>query len=111
MFSPIKEIIHFALCFLSRDQNECSVESLIGDIQTIDSKTRPRLSHETATMQEFVRQNGPNPLLSKDLRRKALDRMWPKGWHFLVAERIGRFQSATVLSQLERAKEKDNFCF
>lgn len=25
-YSPIKEILHFAMCFLVRDQNGCSVE-------------------------------------------------------------------------------------
>lgn len=105
-----KDIIYFALCFLVRDQNECSVESLIGDIQEIDSKNRPRLSHKTATMQEFVRKNGPNPLTSWELRKKALDRIWPKGWHFLVADRVGRFQSAVVTSLVSDAKT-DDYCF
>ena len=75
IYSPIKEIIQFAFSFLMRDQNECSVESLIGDIQYIDSSDRSRLSHETATMQEFIKQNGPHPL-SEDLRRKSLDHLF-----------------------------------
>ena len=33
-------------------------------------KNRPRLSHKTATMQEFVRKNGPSPLSSWELRKK-----------------------------------------
>ena len=69
-FESTKDIIHFALSFLVRDQNECSVESLIGDIQEIDCSNRPRLSHKTATMQEFVRKNGPSPLSSWELRKK-----------------------------------------
>ena len=58
-FECTKDIIHFALSFLVRDQNECSVELLIGDIQEVDSSNRPCLLHETATMQEFVRKKWP----------------------------------------------------
>ena len=36
-YESIKEIIHVAFCFLVRDQNECSVEALIGDVQDVDS--------------------------------------------------------------------------
>jgi hypothetical protein len=111
LYTPIKAIIHFALCFLVRDQNECSVESLIGDIQNVDSSDRPRISHETVTMQEFIKQNGPHPLMSEDLRRKALDSLFPSGWHFLSAERIGKFHSSTVSNHLQKAKEGNNFCF
>ena len=81
-FESTKDIIHFALSFLVRDQNECSVESLIGDIQEVDSSNRPRLLHETATMQEFVEKNGPSPLFSWDLRKRTLNQMFPNGWHF-----------------------------
>ena len=73
-----------------------TVESLIGDIQEIDSSKRPRLLHETATMQEFVRKNGPSPLFSWELRKRTLNQMFPNGWLFLVADRVGRFQSCAV---------------
>ena len=109
-YEPVKDLIHFALSFLARDQNECSVESMIGDIQIVDNTNRPRLSHESATMQEFIRKNGPKPLVSWDLRKRVLNEMWPMGWHFLVAERVGKFQS-TVVSSLVSEAESDDFCF
>ena len=107
---PVKQIIHFALSFLARDQNECSVESMIGDIQAIDNSSRPRLSHECATMQEFIRKNGPKPLASWELRKRVLNEMWPMGWHFLSADRVGKFQSTVVSSLVSEAKSSD-FCF
>ena len=110
-FESTKDIIHFALSFLVRDQNECSVESLIGDIQEIDCSNRPRLSHKTATMQEFVRKNGPSPLSSWELRKKNLNQMFPNGWHFLVADRVGRFQSRAVSTAIANSKATDGFCF
>ena len=94
-----------------RDQNECSVESLIGDIQEVDCSNRPRLSLETATMQEFVRKNGPSPLFSWDLRKKTLNQMFPNGWHFLVADRVGRFQSRAVSTVIADSKASDDICF
>ena len=68
IYSTIKEIIQFAFSFLVHDQNKCFVESLIGDIQHIDSSDRSRLNREIATLQEIIKQNGPHPLLSEDLR-------------------------------------------
>ena len=85
-FECTKDILHFALSFLVRDQNECSVESLIGDIQEVDSSNRPRLLHETATMQEFVQKNGPSPLFSWDLRKRTLNQMFPNGWRFNLVQ-------------------------
>ena len=59
IFQTSKEMIHMALCFLARDQNECAVESLIGEIIAVESSSRPRILHETVTKQEFVHRNGP----------------------------------------------------
>ena len=61
-------------------------------------------------MQEFIRKNGPKPLTSWKLQKRALDHMWSKEWHFLVADRIGRFQFATVNTLISEAKA-DDFCF
>ena len=116
IFQTNKEIIHMALCFLVRDQNECAVESLIGEISSVDSSSRPRISHETVTKVEFVHRNGPHPLLSKEIRKAALDKLFPKiqfpnGWHFLTCERIGKFHSVTVKRHETEAKNANNFCF
>ena len=105
-----------ALCFLVRDQNECAVESLIGELTSVDSSSRPRISHETVTKQEFVHRNGPHPLLSKDIRKAALDKLFPKsqfpnGWHFLSSEKIGKFLSTTVSRHKTEAEKANNFCF
>ena len=116
IFQTNKEMIHMALCFLVRDQNECAVESLIGEITTVDSSSRPRILHETVTKQAFVHRNGPHPLLSEEVRKAALDKLFPKslfpnGWHFLSAERIGKFHSTTVSRHENEAKNTNNFCF
>ena len=111
IYDSIQEFIGYSIHFLIQDQNECSVESVIGDIQKIDSRFRPRLKHETVEKQEFLTKNGPDPLLSKNLRFKALDRMWPEGWHFLVSEMLGRTQSATVTTLLKHAKKENKFAF
>ena len=110
-YSPIKEILHFAMCFLVRDQNECSVESLIGDIERVDCSDKPRLVHETVTKIMFVKRNGPNPLLSNDVRKKALDRHFPNGWHFEVQQRLGKLHSSVVSRLLKDAKSSNNYCF
>ena len=94
-----------------QDQNECSVESLIGEIQEVDCSNRPSLLHKTATTQEFVRKNGPLLLFSWDLRKKTLNQMFPNGWHFLVADRVGRFQSRAVSTVIADFKASDDICF
>ena len=94
-----------------RDQNECSVESLIDDMQEVDCSNCPLLLHETATMKAFVRKNGPSPLFSLDLRKKTLNQMFPNGWHFLVADRVGCFQSRAVSTVIADSKASDDFCF
>ena len=116
IYQTNKEIIHMALCFLVRDQNECAVESLIGEISSVDSSSRPRILHETVTKVEFVHRNGPHPLLSKEIRKAALDMLFPKiqfpnGWHFLTCERIGKFHSVTVKRHETEAKNSNDFCF
>ena len=78
----------------------------------MDNSSRPRLLHDTAVKQEFVKRNGPAPLLSKEVRRQALKLMFKnKGLHFVTAENIGRFQSRTVHRLVKEAEEKDDYCF
>ncbi len=62
--------IHFALSILLRDQNKCSVESLIGNIQEVDCSNRPSLLHKTATMQEFDRKKWSISFVSMGLEEK-----------------------------------------
>lgn len=107
----LKELMDFCLRILVRDQNEGSVETVIGDIQYTDSKSRPRLKHETVFQQEFLKRNDPHPLLSKNFRFKALDMMFPEGWHFLVGDRLGKLQSTTVANALLKAKQENRYVF
>ena len=37
--------------------------------------------------------------------------MFPNGWHFLVADRVGRFQSRAVSTAIANSKATDDFCF
>ena len=76
--STIKDILEISLRFLNRDQNECPVESLYSSIGNVEKDGRYQLKHETSVKQTFIRINGPHILLSKQLRRKALDEMFLK---------------------------------
>ena len=57
IYEACKDIIHIGLTFLVRDPNQCSVESVIVNLQKTDAKDRPRILHDTVTMQEFIIQN------------------------------------------------------
>ena len=37
--------------------------------------------------------------------------MFPNGWHFLVADRVGRFQIRAVSTVIADCKASDDFCF
>ena len=60
-------------------------------------------------MQEFVRKNDQSPLFSWELRKKTLNQMSHNGWLFLVADRVGCFQSRAALTVIVDAKH--DFCF
>ena len=55
--------------------------------------------------------HGPSPLSSWELRKKTLNQMFLNGWHFLVADRVGRFQSRAVSTAIANSKATDDFCF
>ena len=55
--------------------------------------------------------HGPSPLSSWELRKKTLNQMFLNGWHFLVADRVGRFQSRAVSTAIANSKATDGFCF
>ena len=105
-------IITFAFEFLIRDGNECSVESLIGDIKHVKDLRRNRLNYDNMLRQLFIRRNGPHPLLSKTLRMKALKAMDPEP-RFIT--RLSIFSestsSATYMNRVKAAKLDDNYCF
>ena len=51
------------LCFLTRTFNECSGESQVSAINTIETSSR-RLKHETSQKLTFISTNVPSPLVS-----------------------------------------------
>lgn len=111
-FHDIKNIIEFSLRFLIRDANECSVETLIGDVDHVKSIKRTKLQYENLHKQLFIRENGPHPLLSDEIRKKALNELYPRGWHFLKSQVLTSSTSSKVFqSHLNRARLNNTYCF
>lgn len=115
-FRGLQAIIDYAMRFLIRDFNECSVESLIGDVEFVKGgkgSRRTRLHYETLHEQMFIRKNGPHPLLSVQLRKEALDRVFEKTkkWKFIISHNFSNMPSKVFASRLQNAKLADNCCF
>ena len=75
----------FALKFLTRTFNECTVESQVSAISQIETTSRP-LSHENAQKLAFINKNGPHPLVAMDVVEEALNLHFKgKPWHFVLS--------------------------
>ena len=108
-YRGLEEVIDYAFRFLLRDCNECTVESTIGDIDYVKGgkgSRRTRLTYTNHHEQMFIRKNGPPALLSADLRKQALDRVFREQdcWNFLVSRKLASMQSALVAHRLKKAK-------
>ena len=85
-FSNCLLVNEFALKFLTRTFNECTVESQVSAISQIETSSRP-LSHENAHKLAFISKNGPHPLVSMDVVEEALNLHFKgKPWHFALAK-------------------------
>ena len=62
----------FALRFLTRTFNECTVETQVSAINAIETSSR-RLKHEQAERLSFISTNGPHPLVSLKVVEDALN--------------------------------------
>ena len=94
-----------------RDSNECSVETLIGDVNYVKGTRRNRLEYENLQSQIFVKRNGPHPLLSETLRKDALNFMYLNGWQFTKPKTFGCFASTAYNNVLKQAKLQNTYCF
>ena len=75
-------INEFALKFLTKSFNECTVESQVSAISQIETTSR-RLSHEHAQKLSFISKNGPHPLVAINVVKEALNLFFKgKPWHF-----------------------------
>ena len=71
--------------YITRTFNECSVESQVPTINSVDTSSR-RLKHEMAEMLTFISTNGPHPLASLNVIEDALNRHFKeKQWHFVLS--------------------------
>ena len=105
----IDEISHLGHHFLVRDGNECTVEALIGDVDFVKGRRRTRISYKHLHQQLFIRRNGPHPLVSEEVRKKALDSVFGQRWRFVKAGPL-TLPSQVYATQLKKAKEQ-SFCF
>ena len=76
----------FALKFLTRTFNECTVESQVSAISQIETSSRS-LSRENAHKLAFISKNGPHPLVAMDVVKEAPNLHFKgKPWHFALAK-------------------------
>lgn len=112
VFKTFVSKLIYALRFLIRDGNECSVESLIGDIdltKSASSNRRSRIIYENLHKQMFIRRNGPHPLLSEHYRKRTLNKLFPSGWNFIKANL--NLPSKAYTTRLNKTKADTTFCF
>ena len=83
IFSNCLFINEFALEFLTRTFNECTVECQVSAISQIETSSRP-LSHENGHKLAFISYNGSHPLVAMDVVEEALNLHFKgKPRHFL----------------------------
>ena len=83
-FINCMNINDFALTFLTRTFNECTVESQVSAISQIEMTLRPLL-HENAQKLAFINKNRPHPLVAMDIVEEALNFHFKgKPWHFVL---------------------------
>ena len=97
----------FALRFLTRTFNECSVELQVSTINSVDTSSR-RLKHEMAEMLTFISTNGPYPLASLNVIEDALNRHFKeKQWHFVLSN-SQHYSSKVVDRQIKESADMAN---
>ena len=109
-FQNIKQIIDYALRFFIRDGNKCPVESLIGDVDFVKGTRRTKLEYENMHKQMFIRKNGPHPLLSENVRKCILNKMFQKGWHFIKGANL-TLPSTVYQTKMKKIKYQEDYCF
>ena len=92
----------FSLRFLTRTFNECSVESQVSAINSIDTSSH-RLKHETSQKLTFISSNGPSPLVEDGLN----DYFRGNDWHFVMSN-TNYYTSKVVDRHIKEAKAGPN---
>ena len=84
-YNKMKFLNKFALRFLTRTFNECTVEAQVSTISEIESSKR-HLKRTTGEKLTFIATNGPHPLQSLKVVEDALDMYFDdKPWHFVTS--------------------------
>ena len=80
----MKFLSKFALRFLTRTFNECTVEAQVSTMSEIESSKR-HLKSKTGERLTFIATSGPYPLQSLKVVEDALDMYFDdKPWHFVM---------------------------
>ena len=106
-YTKCLDINEFALRFLTRTFNECSVEAQVSSITSIETSSR-RLKHETAEKLTFISSNGPHSLVALSVIEEALNIYFEgKKWHFILSD-SKYFVSKVVDKLFQDAKSLPN---
>ena len=106
-FKNCLNINEFALKFLTRTFNECTVESQVSAISQIETTSR-RLLHEHAQKLAFISKNGPHPLVAVNVVEEPLNLYFKgKPWHFALSN-SKYYTSKAVDSDFKEVKDMPN---
>ena len=107
LYEHCYNINEFSLRFLTRTFNECSVESQVSAINSIDTSSR-RLKHETSQKLTFISSNGPSPLVAQMVVEDGLnDYFKGNDWHFVMSN-TNYYTSKVVDRHIKDAKAGPN---
>ena len=109
-YGNLKNINEFALRFLTRTTNECTVESQVSAIESIENSSR-RLKHLTAERLSFISTNGPHPYASLKVIEDSLNRYFKsKPWHFVLSN-CKYYTSKVVDRQVQESQDTRFFIY
>ena len=107
LYEHCYNINEFSLRFLTRTFNECSVESQVSAINSIDTSSR-RLKHETSQELTFIPSNGPSPLVAQMVVEDGLnDYFKGNDWQFVLSN-TNYYTSKVVDRHIKEAKAGPN---
>ena len=106
-YENCKNVNEFALRFLTRTTNECTVESQVSAIESIEHSSR-RLKHLMAERLSFISTNGPHPFASLKVIEDSLNKYFNgKPWHFVLSN-SKYFTSKVVDRQMRESQNMAN---
>ena len=96
-------INEFALRFLTRTANECTVETQVSSISNIETSSRS-LKHAMGEKLTFISTNGPHPIASLKVVEDAMNIHFKgKPWHFVLSK--SKYYTSKVVEKQIRESE------